>query len=42
LKYELELITWRQDCASLEKTIAEEKKRIDIERKKMMNEKAEH
>ena len=31
LKYELELMAWRQDCASLEKTIQEEKYRIEIE-----------
>ena len=31
LKYELELMAWQQDCASLEKTIQEEKYRIEIE-----------
>ena len=35
LKYELELMAWQQDCASLEKTIQEEKYRIEIEQARM-------
>jgi predicted RNase H-like nuclease (RuvC/YqgF family) len=31
LKYELELMAWEQDAANLEKTIQEEKYRIEIE-----------
>ena len=35
LKYELELMAWQQDCESLEKTIQEEKYRIEIEQARM-------
>lgn len=38
LKYELELMAWQQDCASLEKTIQEEKYRIEIEQARMKKE----
>jgi len=38
LKYELELMAWQQDCASLEKTIQEEKYRIQIEQARMKQE----
>ena len=38
LKYELELMAWQQDCASVEKTIQEEKYRIEIEQAKMKRE----
>lgn len=39
LKYELELMAWRQDCSSLEKTIQEEKYRIEIEQARMKQKK---
>ena len=39
LKYELELMAWRQDCASLEKTIQEERYRIEIEQARMKQKK---
>jgi ABC-type lipoprotein release transport system permease subunit len=35
LKYELELMTWQQDCASLEKAFQEEKYLIEIELARM-------
>ena len=38
LKYELELMAWQQDCGSLEKTIQEEKYRIEIEQARMKRE----
>jgi len=38
LKYELELMAWQQDCTSLEKTIQEEKYRIEIEQARMKRE----
>ena len=38
LKYELELMAWQQDCASLEKTIQEERYRIEIEQARMKKE----
>jgi len=38
LKYDLELMAWQQDCASLEKTIQEEKYRIQIEQARMKQE----
>lgn len=38
LKYELELMAWQQDCASLEKTIQEEKYRVEIEKARMKRE----
>lgn len=38
LKYELELMAWQQDCSSLEKTIQEEKYRIEIEQARMKRE----
>ena len=38
LKFELELMVWQQDCASLEKTIQEEKYRIEIEKARMRRE----
>jgi hypothetical protein len=39
LKYELELMTWQQDCASLEKSFQEEKYLIEIELARMKQEK---
>ena len=39
LKYELELMTWQQDCASLEKSFQEEKYLIEIELARMKKEK---
>ena len=39
LKYELELMAWQQDCASLEKTINEERYRIEIEQARMKRQK---
>lgn len=39
LKYELELMTWQQDCASLEKAFQEEKYLIEIELARMKKEK---
>jgi hypothetical protein len=38
LKYEIELMAWQQDCASLEKTIQEEKYRIEIQKAEMSRE----
>ena len=35
LKYELELMAWEQDATNLEKTIQEEKYRIEIEQAQM-------
>ena len=35
LKFEFELMSWQNDCASLEKTIQEEKYRIEIEQARM-------
>lgn len=35
LRYELELKAWQQDCDSLEKTIQEEKYKIEIEQARM-------
>lgn len=38
LRYELELKAWQQDCDSLEKTIQEEKYKIEIEQARMKQE----
>lgn len=38
LKYDLELMAWKQDCASLEKTIQQEKYQIEIEQARMKRE----
>ena len=38
LRYELELKAWQQDCDSLEKTIQEEKYKIEIEQARMKRE----
>mmetsp|Transcript_11164 Transcript_11164/g.18755 ORF Transcript_11164/g.18755 Transcript_11164/m.18755 type:complete len:119 (+) Transcript_11164:435-791(+) len=38
LKYELELMAWQQDCGGLEKTIQEEKYRIEIEKARLKRE----
>ena len=42
LKYELELMAWQQDCASVEKTIQEEKYRIEIEQARMKKDMEAH
>ena len=38
LKFQLELMAWQQDCDTVQKTILEEKYRIEIEQARMKRE----